>query len=245
MRHVLLNLIECWIGLRLSNRWSNQHSKERKVAMNGIEFSALVSTILVVVGTIWYVALGIRGIKVQPVLASWIVICRTMTLSFFTYLTSPHASVVKGACNGISVLSTLAILILAFKTARKNGGKLKFTPFQKFSLWSSLIITLLWFVLISIGGTGILPNVLAQILLLIGYAVTCQKLWFAQRNTESLFCWWCIALAALVALFTGLASGDKLVILYAGRTIIGVSALLFLMHRAERRALKHTLSTTA
>ncbi len=207
--------------------------------MNNVEISALVSTILVSVGTVWYLLLGIKGIKVQPVLASWIVICGTMTLSFFTYLTSPNASVVKGACNGISVLSTASILILAFKMAGKNGGKLRFTAFQKFSLWTSLVIASLWLVLISVGGTGILPNVLTQVLLLIGYAVTCQKLWFSQKNTESLFCWWCIALAALVALFTGLASGDKLVILYAGRTIVGVSTLLFLMHRAERRATRH------
>ncbi|MES3005638.1 MAG: hypothetical protein V4664_01680 [Patescibacteria group bacterium] len=204
--------------------------------MTSIESSALVSTILVVVGTVWYVSLGIKGIKVQPVLASWIVICGTMTLSFFTYLTSPKASVVKGACNGISVVSTLAILVLSIWMTRKKKGSLSFSVFQKFSLWSALGITILWAVLISMKGTGIVPNILTQILMLIGYAVTCQKLWYAQRNTESLFCWWCITLAAAVALYTGIVSGDKLVILYASRTLIGITALLSLMYRAEGRA---------
>ena len=182
--------------------------------MTAIEISALVSTILVVAGTVWYVGLGIKKIKVQPVLASWIVICGTMSLSFFTYLTSPNASVIKGACNGISVLSTLAILCLSIWMTKQKGEKLNFNPFQKFSLWTALGITILWIVLISMKGTGIVPNILTQVLMLIGYAVTCQRVWYAEKNTESLFCWWCVALAAAVALYTGIVSNDKLVILY-------------------------------
>lgn len=204
--------------------------------MNEIEISALVSTVLVVVGTAWYVIQGIKGIKVQPVLASWIVICGTMTLSFFTYLTSPNASVVKGACNGISVLSTGAILMLSFWMGKRKGQLIKFNTFQRFSLWTAFAITILWVALISRNGTGIIPNILTQILILIGYAVTCQKLWYASRNTESLFCWWCILLAALVALCTGIISNDSLVILYAARTIFGTGTLLALMYRAERKA---------
>ena len=204
--------------------------------MNTIEISALISTFLVVVGTAWYVSLGIRGIKVQPVLPSWIVIFGTMTLSFGTYLTSPNASVVKGACNGISVVSTLSILTLSIWMMKKNGQKLKFNPFQKFSLWIALAITLLWTVLMIMKGTGIVPNILTQILMLIGYAVTCQNVWHATRNTESLFCWWCVNIAAMVALYAGYVSNDKLVMLYAGRTILGASVLLWLMYRAERKA---------
>lgn len=206
--------------------------------MNEIEISALVSTVLVTAGTAWYIMLGINGIKVQPVLASWIVICGTMTLSFFTYLTSPNASVVKGACNGISVLTTLSILILSIWMGKKKSQSIKFTPFQKFSLWTACAIALLWVALISKNGTGIVPNILTQILILIGYAVTCQKLWYANRNTESLFCWWCIVLAALVALYTGIVSNDSLVILYAGRTLFGTGILLALMYRAERKMTK-------
>lgn len=206
--------------------------------MNEIEISALVSMVLVTAGTVWYIMLGVSGIKVQPVLASWIVTCGSMTLSFFTYLTSPNTSVVKGACNGISVLTTGAILVLSIWMGKKKSQSIKFTPFQKFSLWTASAIALLWVALISKNGTGIVPNILTQILILIGYAVTCQKLWYANRNTESLFCWWCIVLAALVALYTGIVSNDSLVILYAGRTLFGTGILLALMYRAERKMTK-------
>lgn len=200
------------------------------------EISALVSTILVIVGTIWYIYLALKGVKVKPVLASWVVIGGTMALSFATYWTTPNRSLVSNACNAISVLSTGSILITALWLAMRQGKKLSFTSFQKGCLWTSLAIAVLWIVLVwGFKGTGIIPNILTQVLMLIGYLVTAEKLWHAKGNSESLFTWWCILLAGITALYTGIVSHDKLVILYAARTTFGTVILVWLMYRAENK----------
>lgn len=201
------------------------------------EISALLSTILVIVGTVWYIYLALKGVKVKPVLASWVVISSTMTLSFATYWTTPQRSLVSNACNAISVLSTGSILITALWLAMKQGKRVSFSPFQKGCLWTSLAIAILWVALVwCFRGTGIVPNILTQVLMLIGYLVTAEKLWYAKGNSESLFTWWCVLLAGMTALYTGIVSHDKLVILYAARTTFGTVMLIWLMHRAERKA---------
>ena len=201
------------------------------------EMSALASTILVIVGTVWYVRLALKGEKVKPVLASWIVLSGTMTLSFATYWTTPNHSLVSNACNAISVLSTGSILVSAIWLNAKQGKGVSFTRFQKVCLWISLAIAIFWIVLVwGLKGTGIIPNILTQVLMLIGYLVTAEKLWHAQRNSESLFTWWCILLAGATALYTGIVSHDNLVILYAARTTFGTIVLVWLMYRAERKS---------
>lgn len=201
------------------------------------EFSALVSTILVILGTYWYVRLALRGEKVKPVLATWIVLSGTMTLSFATYWTTPGHSIVSNACNAISVLTTGSILIVAVWLTMKEGKGVSFSKFQKGCLWLSLAIAAFWATLVwGFKGTGIIPNIMTQVLMLIGYLVTCEKLWHAKKNSESLFTWWCILLAGMTALYTGVVSNDNLAILYAARTILGTAAVVWLMHRAERKA---------
>jgi hypothetical protein len=200
------------------------------------ELSALVSTILVIVGTAWYIRLILKGEKVKPVIATWIVLTGTMALSFATYWTTPNHSLVSNACNAISVLSTSAILIATI--CMERGNRISFTKFQKICLWVSLAITTFWVVLVwGFKGTGIIPNILTQVLMLIGYLVTAEKLWFAKKNTESIFTWWCILLAGAVALYTGIVSHDSLVILYAGRTTFGTVVLVWLMYRVELKEL--------
>jgi hypothetical protein len=190
----------------------------------------------VIVGTIWYVYLALNEIKVKPVLASWIVLSGTMTLSFATYWTTPNHSLVSNACNAISVFSVGSILITALWLNFKQGKGVSFSNFQKGCLWVSFAITILWAVLVwGLKGTGVIPNILTQVLMLIGYLVTAEKLWHAKSNSESLFTWWCILLAGVSALYTGIVSHDNLAILYAARTTFGTVILVWLMYRAERK----------
>jgi len=42
--------------------------------MTAREFSALISAVLITVGTIWYIVAALKGTKVKPVLASWIIL---------------------------------------------------------------------------------------------------------------------------------------------------------------------------
>jgi hypothetical protein len=196
------------------------------------EWSALVSAVLVTVATIWYIYLAIRG-KIKPVLASWIVLGCTMTLSFATYWTSPKHSIVSNASNAASVVSAMGILIT---TAWLQRGVVSFSRFQKWCLSIAGLITLFWVILVwGLHRTGIVPNVLTQVLLLVGYLVTAQKLWRATKNTESFFTWWCLVIASAIALYTAIVSKDALAMLYATRATLASATLVWLMYRIERR----------
>ncbi len=200
------------------------------------EWSAIVSATLVIVGTFWYVTLVLLRIKIRPVLASWIVLAGTMTLSFATYWTSPRHSLVSNACNAASVISTLAILGAVIWIHWKTGGELRFSLFQKWCLGVSASIAALWITLVwGLHRTGTVPNVMTQILMLIGYLVTAEKLWRATKNTESFFTWGCIMIASAIALYTAWVSRDVLAGLYATRATLASATIVVLMYRLERR----------
>ena len=78
------------------------------------ELSSLMSAVFVIVGAVWYIYAALRGDKVKPVLASWIILGGTMTLSFATYWTSPKHSLVSNGCNAGSVIACLSILATTF-----------------------------------------------------------------------------------------------------------------------------------
>jgi hypothetical protein len=200
------------------------------------EFSALVSASIVIVGTIWYIYVAIKGDKVRPVLASWIVLSGTMTLSFATYWTSPRHSLISNASNAASVFSTLAILVTVWWLNLRNGGSIQFSRFQKWCLGISGLIAAFWVAIVwGLHGTGIVPNILTQILMIVGYVVTAEKIWHATKNTESLFTWSCIMIASAIALYTAIVSSDILALVYATRATVASATIVWLMYRIERR----------
>jgi hypothetical protein len=208
------------------------------------EWSALSSTLIGIIGTIWYIRLLLRGEKVRPVMATWIVLSCTTTLSLITYWTSPGHGLISGACVITGAITIWAVFFIILYVNVRNRTSCHFSSFQKFCLSTSAFIFLLWVVVVwGLGGTGIIPNIMTQVLMLIGYFVTAQKLWIAEENTESLFLWWSLIVAGLIALYTGLVSGDKLSVLYAARSVCGISVLVALMYRADRRG-RRKLKTT-
>jgi len=202
------------------------------------EMSALIATVIGIVGTAWYIYLALTGSKIKPVLASWVVLSGTMTLSFATYWTTPGHSLIGNTANAVGVLNAISILITASYLTVKQGEGVRFSKFQKTCLWASLAIAILWIVNVWIlKGTGILPNILMQILMVVGYLVTAEKLWSSRGNSESFFLWWSVTIASAISLYTAYVSNDNLAILYATRATIASATIVWLMRRAERRAL--------
>jgi hypothetical protein len=192
---------------------------------------------IVVIGTTWYITLALRGIKVKPVHAAWIVNSAATILSFLTYLTAPKHSIVSNAYNAASVLTINSILVTSIILARREKKGLHFSPFQKKCLKGSLLIAIFWIVLVwGFHGTGIIPNLMTQVMMVIGYIMIGERLWGATENTESLFGWWCTVLSSSAGLVTAIISADWLASIFAGRTFIGSLILVSLMHCAERRS---------
>lgn len=204
------------------------------------EKAAIVSAVLVIVGTIWYIYLTLSGKKVKPVLAAWIVNSVATILSFATYWTAPKHSFVSNAYNATSILTINAILVATLIVMRQEKKSLNFSPFQIKCLCGSGMIAIFWVVLVwGFHGTGIVPNILTQVMMLIGYFVIAERLWRATANTESLFAWWCIVSASLAGMVTAAMSHDWLASLFASRTFVGSLILVLLMHRAENRLKWH------
>lgn len=201
------------------------------------EKAAVVSAVLVIVGTIWYIYLALSGKKVKPVLAAWIVNSVATILSFATYWTAPKHSFVSNAYNFTSMFTINAILFASLILMRREKKGLSFSPFQTKCLWGSALIAILWVVLVwGFRGTGIVPNILMQIMMLIGYFVIGERILTSGKNTESLISWWCIVSASLAGMVTAAMSNDWLASLFAGRTFFGSLVLVLLMHRLERRS---------
>lgn len=200
------------------------------------EYSALASTVLIAIGTAWYIYQTVYGSKVKPVLASWIVLAGTMTLSYATYWTTPKPSLVANACNGVSVLSTIGALGAAYWYSKRAGKSVQFSPFQVRCLQAAAIIATLWIILVwGLSKSGLMPNVLTQVLMIVGYLVTAEKLWHAKENTESVLTWSAIALASGIAIYTAWVSADPLAGLYSVRAFVAATTIVLLMWRIELR----------
>ena len=201
------------------------------------EQTAVMSSVLVIVGTLWYIYLALRGEKVKPVLAAWIVNSVAAILSFATYWTAPKHSFVSNAYNATSILTINSIMVAAVIVMRRDKKGLNFSPFQIKCLRGSAAIAIFWIVLVwGFHGTGIIPNILTQFMMLIGYFVIGERLWRATKNTESLISWWCIVAASFAGMITAALSRDWLASIFASRTFLGSLVLVLIMHRAEHRS---------
>ena len=211
-----------------------QVTKAQPVSKDVLAF-ATASVLFITSGTAWYIYLVLtRNPLMKPVLASWIVIATTMMLSFVTYWTkNQKRSLIANVGNAISVLSTGSIfLAVAYVTVVDHRG-LKFNYFQLGSLTAAAAIMAWWYRLVWIRKvTSTLPNVLIQVLMAVGYAVTAEKLWHATHNTEPMFTWICIALGGLCAMYPAFKRHDQLAKLYTVRVAITTTSLIVLMYRA-------------
>lgn len=143
-------------------------------------------------------------------------------------------SIVSNACNAASAVSAMAILVVIWVLQVRRREPLCFSQIQIWFLAGALGIAILWLVLVfGLSRTGIVPNVLVQTLMIIGYFFTVQKLWTAEKNTESLILWSSIAISAAFAIYTSLASNDWLALLYAIRSVVCAGGVVWLMCRIE------------
>jgi len=205
------------------------------------EWSALASAALMLGGGTWYIVQILRK-EITPVFAAWIVLGGTLCLSFATYWTNPAKSLVSNAANAAAAFEGLATLVVLAIQNMKSHEKISFSPFQKFCLKVSALIAALWVTIVwGFHGTGFIPNVLTQLLMIIGYVVMVPRLWNATKNTDSYVLWSCIGLSCLFGLYTAAVSGDKLAVLYASRGFIASATIVCLMYRADR---KYRLATT-
>jgi hypothetical protein len=206
-----------------------------RLTLKPCEISAVVASATIMIGLIWYIRLVIQG-KIQTVVSSWLVSTVALTLSLVTYITSPNANLLGGSLNASSAIAVAGTLVAVYIQSRIKGQQISINPFQKKCLLASACITVIWIVIVILGGTGVIPNILTQMLLVISYSMLIVKFWRAEKNTESLVTWWCVFVSSIVAIYTAWIKDDHLAMLYAIRSTVMCGILIFALHRIEFRA---------
>lgn len=202
------------------------------------EISAIVASVIISLGLFWYVGLVIAN-RIKTVVASWIVSTVALTLSMVTYIGSPDANWLGGSLNAASMFAVFSTLVAVYARARHNGECVIFNSFQKRCLVASAGITILWIAIVwGMNGNGIVPNLLTQLLLVISYAMLIVKFWKAEKNTESLFTWWCVFIASVIAIYTAFKKNDALAFVYAVRSTVMCGILIYALHRIEWKITK-------
>lgn len=209
--------------------------------MKSYEISAVLSTAIAVLGTLWYHRLLWRR-EVKTILASWIVSTVAMILNAVTYWTTPGATFIGFALSFASIFTIGSILVGIAIYTRRDRQRVEFSAFQKKCLFASAMILMLWVMFRwGMGWTGMVPFFLTQLLLVVSYSMLIKKYWRATVNNESLILWWSVFLASVVAVYTAhMKDGhmpwyESMSWWYAIRSVVMCGILLVVLHRTARR----------
>ncbi len=171
-----------------------------------------------------YVGL-IREKRIQPALAMWVFFTIAVVGSFVTFLSEgshgPLDNILNTSDMALVGCVTVAILLFGDKTSR-------FTRFDLGCLGAVAAILVFW----GFTREHAAAHLAIQAILVIAYVPVIQRIWQADRNTESFAAWIGMLAAAALSL---LSSEGWLATVYSVRAVICTSLLLALMTRARWR----------
>jgi len=180
-----------------------------------VNIETIAATILFSLGGLYYCYLILDG-SVHPAFATWLIFFIAVAISFSSYLLKKGLSGwwinIQNATDVFFV--TLALILII----RQSGWKIfPLNLYDKACLVLTAGIVLFW-----------LAKRATQLLLVIGYFPTLEKIWF-QANQESYFLWGSYWLASLIALIPAVNARDWLAALYSTRAFVMISIVLLSM----------------
>jgi len=182
----------------------------------------MVSVAVIMVAFCIYYSFQIWRRRIDPTLSTWIIFLAGTGLSLVTYGLAENHDYQSGILNTLDVVSVAIILSAILKWGKPE---LRFRQHEKWYLVGAALIV----------GYGIMTgdvwssNLYTQVLICCGYIPLIQTLVTEKRNTESFFGWICGLSAGIIGLYPAVVSGNALAVIYAVRTIIAVSVVLFFM----------------
>lgn len=184
-------------------------------------------TLIMLLFAIWYSYQTYKGV-IQPALSTWIIMLTGTSLSLITFLLASNWDIKSGILN---IADVMTCIILLTTTIIWSKSKVRFRPFEKYYLFCIVGILIVWFV----SRNPYISNLLVQLLILIGYFPTIQKLISEKKNTESYSAWFIALSSGFIGAIPVLESRNFLSFVYVGRTIIMISIILLLMYFYDRK----------
>ncbi len=167
---------------------------------------------------------SMKYLGVRPVFTTWLLFFVASSLSFWTYWSSKKHSV-RGNIANFMDMFVCAVITLGILSV--EGSHLIGNAFDGYCLVASGIVLVFW----RMTRRHEFSNMMLQIVMATAYMPTFVKLWQATRNTESLPVWVLSWFGAVFAFISASAERDKLGKIYAGRGLILVSVVVWLIMR--------------
>jgi hypothetical protein len=189
--------------------------------------SAVITAVLSGTST-WYYIRWLRQGEATPKLATWLLFAVATVINVGSFAEKSNLDWISGSLGIVDMVSCTAIAIGVFRFVTKQ---FLFEPIDYFYLALTVLAVILWIAF----GSALGANVLAQIIIFIGYFPTYHHILAERKNTEP-FPYWLLSLGAgTVALYPSIGGGQPLAIAYSARTVVMVSALLIIMYKYRSR----------
>lgn len=195
------------------------------------------SVLSVVVAGVFYIRLMWRR-SINPVPATWILLLVMISISFFMYWQSPSRSLTANIALTANFFNITMILIGVLVTNFRNGTlRVQFDTVQKWCLAGGVLVVALW----SITNDPLVSYSLMQIIAIIAYFATAQRLWRAEQTTEPYFFWIASLISNLCALYPAWVHHDLFSWIFLARAIPSTALLIFLIWRIKSRSVRTVL----
>ncbi len=188
-----------------------------------VKSAAIATVVTMLVEGMIYVW-SMKSLGVRPVFTTWLLFFVASSLSLWTYWSTEKHSVVGNIANVADAFVCAAILtgVIIFEK-----GNLMGSAFDEYCLIASVVILVFW----RVTKHHTLSNLSLQAVMTIAYLPTFFELWHTAVNTEFLPMWILSWVSSIFALVPARVKKDRLGTVYAGRGLVLVSVVIWLILR--------------
>lgn len=204
------------------------------MALLMISVAVLVS-LLTILGSIHYLKEIIQG-RVIPTKSTWVIFFWVTSLNVFSFFTVKF-DLISGASMVTDFLVACSVLGITLVKFRRE--KLRFNGFEKYYLLVACGCLIFWL----LTSNPFVTNLLAQVLLILGYLSTIHKIIVTRKSGESIASWMIWLSSSVLSLGLAVANHNLLAVIYASRAIVlgGLILLLTCKYSLEAKAEKQVI----
>jgi len=162
---------------------------------------------------------NVRKKETTPPVTTWFIFLLGTGISIGTYVTFKKHDLQSGILNIMDFTCTGLSFVAVWLWGNRS---VPFTVLEKFSIIVAICIVMVW----KLTENAMTANLLAQMLIMIGYIPTIHRMISWKKNTESFQTWSIVLLAGFVGLVPAILDYDTLAVIYALRGIIMVSLVM-------------------